>query len=217
MSQTKLSVLILKPTENFLGWIASQFPDVELPRLAAIQQDNTAYSIPRYIDNESFLETIETFYPLMLRHESSRLLGQVLSSHLTGSFFDFLCCFRFELHTEVMMMESNLGKRDSLLCIKPRTIELSCASSDTKHSKAEEATEDSLQLSHFMDNTTALVKNFRDVSEVAPFIKHHYRPIFRQEMQRLSEDAQYYPVVNSFKIFTRYFNVEYHSQVVHLH
>lgn len=213
MPQNELSILILKPTENFLGFLSSQFPDISLPKLAAIQHDSTAYSIPKCQDDESILNAVETFYPLMLKHESSRLIGQALSSEISGSFFDFLCYFKFELHTEVMSVDAKIDGEERVLCIRPRSVVVSMASQHTNTYDAHEMD----YLSHFTENTTALMQNFHDISEIKPFMRNHYRPIIRKEMQRLSEDAQYCPVVSSFKLFSRYFDIEFHSRVVHLH
>ncbi len=214
MPQNDLSVLILKPTENFLEFLASQLPDIYLPTLSKIKHDSTAYSIPKCEDDESILNTVEMFYPLMLKHESSRLVGKHLSNEISGSFFDFLCCFKFELHTEVMSVNATIEGEEHVLCIHPRSVVVSIASENI--TKAED-TEDLSYISNFTENTTALVQNFHDVSEIRPFMRNHYRPIIKQEMQRLSEYAQYCPVVSSFKLFSRYFDIEFHAHVIHLH
>lgn len=215
MPQNELSILILKPTENFMGLINSQYPNLDLPHLAFTKKDGTAYSIPKCEDNESVLEALESFYPLIFQHEFNRVVGQSFLQPVIGSFFDFLCCFKFELHTDVMMMDSHDEDGDQVLCVKPRSVVLSCVSPSVSRASAD--VNENIQWSHFTENTTALVKHFHDKSELIPFLRHHYRPIFREEMRRLSDDAQYCPVVNSFKMFSRYFDVELHSHVVHLH
>ncbi|MDP3561294.1 MAG: hypothetical protein Q8R83_03845 [Legionellaceae bacterium] len=218
MPQNESSILILKPTPHFISLIASQIPEAELPEFDLLQTDNTAYSIRKCETEEAVLDEIEHFFPLMFEHESSRLIGEKLSGRISGTFLDFLCCFKFELHTEVMLLESCIDNGHQVLCVKPRSVVLNWLKTPQEDQiNISDLLEDTIDMSHFTENTTVLVKNFDNLSQITPFIKHNYQPIVQAEMVRLSDEAEYCPVVNSFKIFSRYFDVEMHSHLVHLH
>ncbi|MDP3706440.1 MAG: hypothetical protein Q8R24_11135 [Legionellaceae bacterium] len=217
MPQNESSILILKPTSSFISFIASQLPDIELPDIATLQADSTAYAIRKCEDDESVLSEVERIFPLMLKHESSRVVGDELSQHITGTFLDFLCCFKFELHSQFVWMESCIDDGHQLLCVKPRSVVLKWMS--TPHEDHIEFTSllEKIELSHLTEHATVLVKNSDQISDVAPFLKQNYRPILNAEMVRLSDNAKQWPVMNSFKMFSRYFAVELHTHLVHLH
>lgn len=217
MPQNESSILILKPMPSFISFITSQLPDVDLPDIATLQTDSTAYTIRKCEDDESVLNEVERLFPLMLKHESSRLLGDELSQHIAGTFLDFLCCFKFELHSQVVLMESCMDDGHQLLCVKPRSVVLEWLT--TPHDDQIDFTSllEKIDLSHFTENATVLVKNSDQLSDIDPFIKQNYRPIFNAEMIRMSDNAKQWPVVNSFKLFSRYFAIELHTQLVHLH
>ncbi len=217
MPQNESSILILKPTPSFISFIASQVPDIDLPNIAALQTDSTAYAIRKCDDDESVLSEVERLFPLMFQHESRRVVGDELSRHIAGTFLDFLCCFKFELHSQVVLMESCIDEGHQLLCVKPRSVVLKWMS--TPHEDQIEFTHliKNIELSHVAENATVLVKNSEQLSDVAPFLKQNYRPILNAEMVRMSDHAKQWPVMNSFKLFSRYFAVELHTHLVHLH
>lgn len=218
MPQHESSILILKPTPSFISFITSQIPELELSEFDLLHTDNTAYSIRKCENEEVLLDSVERFFPLMFKHESSRLIGEKLSQRISGSFLDFLCCFKFELHTEVMLMEPCIDNGHQVLCVKPRSVVLNWITTPKEDEiNISGLLKDTIDLSHFTENTTALVKNFDNLSQITPFIKHNFQPIVQAEMIRLSDEAEYCPIVNSFKIFSRYFDMEMHSHLVHLH
>ena len=120
MEQSQWEIIFLKPTSVFLSFIASQLPDIELPDLRLIQTDTTAYAIRKQASEEATLDEIERHFPRMFRHEICRWLGEDARNEIEGSFLDFLCCFKFEMHSQIVLMEPSITKGHQLLCIKPR-------------------------------------------------------------------------------------------------
>lgn len=218
MPQNETNVLILKPTPVFLSFLAAQLPDIELPELNVLQADNTAYMINKQDSDEATLDEIERLFPEMFRHEIHRLLGpQMIGQAIEGSFLDFLCCFKFELHSQIVLMESSMDEGRQLLCVKPRSVLLKWMKTSLEDQIDVSQIFEQMDVAHFRENATVLVKNFQQLSEIKPFMKHYYRPIFKAEMLRMCEQAEQWPEIDSFQEFSRYFAVEVHSQLVHLH
>ena len=217
MTNNETSILILKPTSYFLSFLAKQLPTIELPDIKTIQSDGTAYSIGVCNDDDSVLEELERLYPLMFKHEAQRLVEEELANRISGSFLDFLCCFKFEFHSHIMLLESCLDNAHQVLCVKPRSVVLKWNNKVPDTNKELTLLLEDIELSHCSDNATVLVKNFDELTEVNSFIKKYYQPIFNAEMVRMSEDSVKWPILDSAYNFSRYFAVEMHSQLVHFH
>ena len=65
-----------------------------------------------------------------------------------------------------------------------------------------------VNLSQLAENATVLVKNFPSIKDIKPFLELYYKPIFETAMSRMSNQSGQWPVVNSFKSFSQYFEVE---------
>jgi len=216
MDRSQWEIIILKPTSVFLSFLAAQHPDVELPEQRLAETDNTAYVIRRQPSEEATLDEIERHFPRMFRHEISRWLGPNVRSDIENSFLDFLCCFKFELHSQVVLMEPSMERGQQLLCVKPRSVLLKWLRSSIEDDDELTSILERVNLSHLVENATVVVKNFNELSEVKPFINEHYRPIFKAEMSRMCDKEEQWPLVNSAQAFSRYFSVEIHTQVIHL-
>jgi len=217
MPHNDSSILILKPTSSFISLVTSYLPDVELPDLATLQADGTAYAINKCDDDEAVLAEVERLFPLMFKHEASRVVGEDLATCINGTFLDFLCCFKFELHSQLVLMESCIDEGHQLLCVKPRSVVLKWFATPQDDQIDFSKLIEQIDVSHIAENATVLVKNFNKLSEVDPFIQDYYKPIINAEMVRMSDSAEQWSNVNSFNMFTRYFVVEVHTQLVHLH
>ena len=226
MKHTQWEVIILKPTSVFLSFLSAQLPDIDLPSLNLLQSDTTAYSIPRQDSEEATFDEIERHFSEMFQHEIARCLGEDLPYHIEGSFLDFLCCFKFEMHSRIVLMESSMEEGHQLLCIKPRSvlfkwIKSSSPSSSTAVTECDDdlvsTLDERVNLSHLVENATVVVKNFKQTSDVQPFLQHYYQPIFKAEMSRMCEKSDQWPQVDSFQKFDRYFTVETHTQLICLH
>lgn len=223
MKQNQWEVIFLKPTATFLSFLAAQLPEVQLPDLESLQNDTTAYALPKQASEEATLDEIERHFPLMFKHEISRCVGEHACDEIQGSFLDFLCSFKFELHSKIVLMEPAITDGQQVLCIKPRSVLLkwvnSSSPSSSSNTDSEELTSvlEYVNLSHMVENATVVVKKFKRLSEVKPFVKHCYQPLYNAEMTRMCGKAAQWPAVDSFQTFNRYFHVEVHSQLVHLH
>ncbi len=217
MTQSESNILILKPTSQFISFISSQLPGIELPSLDLLRADTTAYSLPGCDSDDAVLAELEKFFPLMLKYEASRLVGPECANNITGSFLDFLCCFKFDLHSRVLLMEPTIYDAHQLVSVKPRAIEFKWRPMAQENQLDFSSLLKKIDLSRFSESATILVKNFEYLTDISPFIQHHYEPLVNAEMTRMSESAEDWPSVNSFTMFSEYFEVEIHSQLIHLH
>ncbi|KTD22442.1 hypothetical protein [Legionella londiniensis] len=217
MKQSQWEIVILKPTSVFLSFLASQLPESELPDLKMLQTDTTAYTIRKHQDEEATLDEIERYFPKMFRHEICRWLGSRARNEIEASFLDFLCCFKFELHSQIVLMEPSLQEGRQLICIKPRSVLLKWMKSSVEQDEELTTVLKQVNLSQLAENATVVVKNFNHLAEIKPFLKQYYQPIFKTEMLRMCDSAEQWPAVDSYETFNRYFAVEIHTQLVHLH
>ncbi|WP_133130058.1 hypothetical protein [Legionella yabuuchiae] len=217
MQQSQWEVVILKPTSVFRSFLAAQLPGVEIPDLSLLQTDTTAYTLPKHDDEEEMLDEIEKHFPAMFRHEISRWLGDDARNDIEGSFLDFLCCFKFELHSQIVLMEPSLQDGHQLVCIKPRAVLLKWMKSAVQQQTDLTTILNTVNLTQISENATVVIKNFNQLTEVKPFIKHYYQPMYKAEMHRMCDETEIWPEVKNYQDFSRYFAVELHTQLVHLH
>lgn len=216
MQPSEWEVIILKPTKLFLAFLASQLPELELPSLKLLQTDNTAYLMAKQADDEATLNEIERHFTFMFRHEICRWLGEDARNEIEGSFLDFLCCFKFELHSQIVLMEKSMLTGQNLLRIKPRSILLRWMRSTVDENSEFNEVIDKINLSQLAENATVIIKNFNDLAEIKPFLMQYYQPIFETEMLRMCNDSILWPHINSYEDFMRYFTVNIHTQLIHL-
>jgi hypothetical protein len=217
MTQNESDVLILKPTPVFMSFLASQLPDLEFLDIGPMPTDYTAYTLPKHESDEETLDEIERHFPMMFKHEIHRILGDRIQHEIEGTFLDFLCCFKFELHSQIVVMEPTIDEGHQLVCVKPRSVLLKWMKSAFNDQIDLTSVLAKMDVSHLAKNATVLVKNFKHPSDLKPFIKDFYRPIFKAEMLRMCDNAEQWPEVDSFQTFSRYFAVEMHTQLIHLH
>ena len=217
MPQNESDVLILKPTAVFLDFLSAQSPDIEFLDIRSMPTDHTAYTIAKKDTDEATLNEIERHFPSMFRHEIQRLVGDDVLKNIECTFLDFLCCFKFELHSQVVLMESSLDDGQQLLCVKPRSVLLKWMKSSFEDQIDLTHMLEKINITHLTDNATVLVKQFKQLSDIKPFIQHYYQPLFKAEMLRMCGQAEQWPEIDSFQTFNRYFAVEVHTQLVHLH
>ena len=217
MQHIESDIIILKTKPAFLSFLAEQQPDIDLPDIRALRTNHTAYTIAKCDTDEATLDEIERHFPAMFRHEIGRLLGEKACNQFEGSFLDFLMCFKFELHSQIVVMEPSIEHGHQLLCVKPRSVLLKWMKTTlTEHYKEPPEVFERMNLSHISENATVLVKNFERLSDVKPFIQQYYRPIFKAEMLRMCTDADQWPEIDTVQMFRRYFEVEIHTQLIHL-
>ncbi len=216
MQACECDIIILKPTRLFLSFLKTQLPDIELPSLRVLQTDNTAYVMAKQKNDEETLNEIERHFVAMFKHELRRSLEKPIANKIEGSFLDFLCCFKFELHSHILVWENSLAAGKNLLRIKPRTILLKWLKSALEDDVELTSVLEKVNLSHLADNATVVVKNFSNADEIKVFLRQYYRPILETEMLRMCDKTEDWLNVNSYQEFSDYFAVETHSQLIHL-
>lgn len=217
MERCQSEIVILKPTTVFQAFLAAQKSEHELPDLELLQTDPTAYVIKRQASEEETVDEIERHFPRMFKHEISRWLGDDARSSIEGSFLDFLCCFKFELHSQIILMEKTIAEGRQLLSIKPRSVLI-------KWMKAQIADQeddltsilDRVNLANLAENATVVVKNFNPLTQVKPFLKCYWRQILQVELSRMCDKADQWPAIDCLDEFSRYFSVAIHTQLIHL-
>lgn len=210
-------VIILKPTSVFLSFLAAQGPEVELPSLALLQADTTAYTIMKQDGEEETLDEIERHFPTMFRHEINRWLGGKARHPIEGSFLDFLCCFKFEMHSQIVIMEPSVEHGRTLLCVKPRSVLLKWIKSSMEEQEDLSDVMERVTLAQLSENATVIIKNFEQQAEVQSLVDSHYNAMFKAEMLRMCDRSEYWPDVGTSAEFNKYFAIEIHTQLVHLY
>lgn len=217
MRQRQSEIVVLKPTTVFLAFLASQLPEGNLPSLKTLNTDNTAYVIPKQESDDATLAYIQKHFPSMFRHEISRWLGDKARNSVETSFLDFLCCFKFEMHSHIILMEQNVEEGYQLLNIKPRDALLKWIKSELEGQDELVDVLEKVSVSQLAENSTVIVKNFHSIKDIKPFLQLYYKPIFETAMTRISNQTEQWPEVNSFQAFSKYFAVQIHTQLMHLH
>lgn len=215
MRQSQHEIVVLKPTAVFLSFLASQLPGTKLPDLRLLQIDNTAYVLEKKSDR-AVIDVIEKNFPIIFHHEICRWLGDSALNELKINFLDFLCCFKFELHNHVILMETALEKSHQLLLVKPRLALFNWIKAAVEGREELVDVIEKVELAHLEENATALVKNFSNLTEIKPFIKEYYQPLSRVAMSHMSDEPELWPVMGSFQTFSHYFSIEIHTQLIHL-
>ncbi|KTC89691.1 Uncharacterised protein [Fluoribacter dumoffii] len=216
MRHSQHEIVILKPTAVFSSFLTSQLPDVKLPDLRLLQIDNTAYALRKQKTDEETLNEIEKYFSKMFRHEISRWLGDKARHEIENNFLDFLCCFKFELHNHILLLEPSIEASHQLLLIKPRLALLNWIKESLENQDDLVEVIEKVELSHLEENATALVKNFSNLTEIKPFIKENYASIFSATMSRMSSQPEQWPALDSLQDFNRYFAIEIHTQLIHM-
>ena len=199
-----------------MSFIETKFPTIDLPLLNTLQSDTTAYVLPRQPSEEAMLDEIERHYLRMLRHEIIRWFGDDIYHEIGASFLDFLCCFKFEIHSQILLMETSITQGHQLLCIKPHSVLLKWMQSSIEDLEDFNSILDRVNLSHLVEDSTVVVKNFKRLADVQLFLNYYYRLLYKAEMTRMCDRMDQWPMVDSFQKFKHYFSVEIHTQLVHL-
>ncbi|CAM2789439.1 Uncharacterised protein [Legionella steigerwaltii] len=216
MHHSQHEIVVLKPTAVFLSFLTSQLPETKLPDLRLLQIDNTAYVVQKQNSDDATLDEIEKYFSRMFRHEISRWLGDKARSAIETNFLDFLCCFKFELHDHILLMEPSIEASHQLLLIKPRQPLLNWIKESLEGQDDLVDVIEKVELSHLEENATALVKNFSNLTEIKPYIKENYFSIFAGAMSRMSSQPEQWPSIDSFQDFNQFFAIEIHTQLIHL-
>lgn len=216
MRQSEHEIMVLRPTAVFLAFLAAQLPETKLPDLRLLQIDNTAYLLQKHHSDEATLDEIEKHFSMMFRHEICRWLGDQARSDIESNFLDFLCCFKLEMHNHIILMEPSIETCHQLLIIKPRMALLNWIKTAIEGQEELQDVIEKIELTHLEENATALVKNFSNLTEIKPFIKKYYKQIVTTAMNRMSNQSEQWPLIDSLQTFNQYFAIEIHTQLVHL-
>ncbi|MCX7114421.1 MAG: hypothetical protein NTW08_00675 [Gammaproteobacteria bacterium] len=217
MQPNQWEIIVLKPSPAFLSFIGSQLPELTLPEYRLLQTDNTGYVLQQQGSDEELLDEIERQYPKIFKYEIERWFGLHIEQDIKASFLDFLCCFKFDLHSHILLMEPTVVDARQMISVKPRSVLtkwvrsrlLECTESDD-----EVLTQ--VDMSQWGQDATVIVKNLDQVFDLKPFLRHYYNEIYEAEVCRIGEEGIEWPVIDSYQMFCRYFAVELHTQLVHL-
>lgn len=216
MRHSPHELLVLKPSPVFLAYLAAKLPGTELPSLKLLNIDNTAYVFEKQKTNQDMLDQIGKKFSLMFHHEISRWLGDKVHDQIETSYLDFVCCFKFELHNHIVLMEKSIEQGKSLLIIQPRQALLDWIKEELREQEELVNVLDKVELTHIIENATSLVKNFQNLSEIKPFINIYYPSLFKMAMSRISSQSHKWPQIHSIQTFSLYFAIEVHTQLIHL-
>lgn len=216
MQPSQWEIVVLKPSPAFLSFIASQLPEAALPEIRLLQTDNTGYVFQRQNSDEELLDEIERQYPRMFKYEIERWLGAQVYKDVSASFLDFLCCFKFEIHSNLLLMEDSLLDGRQMMCVKPRTVFLKWIRSKLQEVSGDASVVTKTDVSQWTENGTAVIKNLENLYDLKPFLRLYYYSIYEAEMQRMCDGLQDWLTIDSYQMFSRYFVIDMHTQLVHL-
>lgn len=216
MQQRPSEIVVLKPTTVFLSFLASQLADIDVPSYRTLNTNKTAYVIPKHSSEQGTLNEIQKHFTSMFRHEISRWLGKDARNEIETNFLEFLCCFKFELHSHIILMESSIKDANNVIKIKPRQLLLNWIKSEIENEGGLDDVIEEITLSQITENATLLIKNFTRLQDIKPFLQLYYKPIFETAMSRMSRHRSQWPIVNSYQSFCKYFAMEIHTQLIHL-
>ncbi|QEY50804.1 hypothetical protein [Legionella longbeachae] len=217
MRQSQYEIVVLKPTAAFLSFLTSTLPGIKLPDLRLLQIDNTAYAFEKHHADKPILDQIEEHFSIMFGHEVFRWLGDRVQNQININFLDFLCCFKFELHHHILLMEPAIEKGHQLLLIQPRLALLNWINSSEKRQEGLQDVVEKIQLNQLEKNTTVLVRDFSNLTEIKPFIQKNFFSISATAMKYILDAPEQWPNIDSFQVFNHYFSIEIHTQLIHLH
>jgi hypothetical protein len=209
-------IIVLKPTAVFLSFLVSQLSEDDVPDLKLLQTDNTAYVIRKNNSDKDALDEIEKHFTTMFRHEICRWLGPDARNQIENKGLDFLCCFKLERYSHIILMEPSLAQGRHVLQVKPRLTLFHGVHSNVEYEEECTQVMDRIHLSYVTDTALLIVKNFTKLAEIQPFLKQYYKPIFELAMKRVSTQPAQWPALNSFQAFSQYFTIKIHTQLVHL-
>lgn len=219
MQPNSWQILVLKPTPAFVNFLSTHFPSAIVPEYGMLQTDNTAYIFQKQNSEEELLDEIEFKHLNMFKYEIKRWLGdRQITKEVEASFLDFLCCFKFQIHTNLMLMEDSLLDGNQIICVKPRSTMIKLMREKiTNINGIDDEIVTQQDISQWLENGTAIVKNLSNVYDLKTFLRVQYYNLYETEMLRICSDiTELWPEVDSYQMFCRYFVVEYHSQLVHL-
>jgi len=216
MSQMKSCIIVLKPTSFFTSFVIEQLPDFDCPNEEDLESDYTAYTLPVCDSDDALLEHLERFFPFMFRHEVTRLLGKNLATKIKADFLDFLCCFKFEVHSHSVLMESSIQDCHQLVCVKPRVVDLEWLQESDDQIEVRGILH-ALNTSQTGQTASLLVRHYDRLADLKPLVQRYCRPLLKQDFMKKAAQLIQWPSVSSLQMFHRYFTVEVHTQVVHLH
>lgn len=217
MSQMKSCIIVLKPTSFFTSFVIEQLPDFDCPNEEDLESDYTAYTLPVCDSDEALLEHLERLFPYMFRHEAVRLLGKNLAAKITADFLDFLCCFKFEVHSHTVLMEESIDDCHQLVCVRPRVVDLEWLPETDGEQIEVRGFLQAFNASQPSQTASGLVRNFDRLADLKPLVQRYCRPLLQQDFMKKAAQLIQWPSVSSLQMFHRYFAVEVHTQLVHLH
>lgn len=216
MSRFKSCIIILKPTSFFTSFVAEQLQDFDCPIEEDLESDCTAYTIPACDDDEVLLEHLERLYPFMFTHEVTRVWGKELASKIQADFLDFMCCFRFEMH-QSMVMESSIQDCHQLVCVKPKVVDLEWLPATNEDEIEVRDVLQALNAPSTTQTASVLVKKFDKLADLKPLVHKYCRPLLKQDFMKKAVQLIQWPSASAMQTFNRYFAIEVHTQLVHLH
>lgn len=207
-------VVVLRPTIVFFTFLASQLGEDKLPNFKTLGIDNTAYLIKKGATQEETLNEVERHYVKMFRHEICRWLGKDARNSIEKSFLDFLCCFKLEFHSHLILLERSLVCARQVVQLRPRAELLHWLNEALANQTDLALVMEQVNLAHLTENASVILKNFNSLKDIKPFLQRYYKSIFATAMSRITKESEQWPKIASFQDFSRYFSVEIHTQLI---
>lgn len=216
MHPSSWEIVILKPTRLFYTFLAAQLPEKQVPSFKLLLSDNTAYAIKNNQNEEKLINKIEYYHAIMFHHEITRWLGREAADKMDKNFIDFLCFFKMEFHSQIILFESLFNQGHQLLQLKPKQPLLNWMRGLVKKDKELSTILKNVHLYHLSENSTVMIKNFRNLMDIKTFLMKNYPILFKTEMLRMCYQRKHWPLIHSYAEFCQYFHLSIHTQLIHL-
>lgn len=215
MKYKEANILILKPTVKFISFIQLNLPNLDWTSLEDLKFETTAYVVRDIQNDDDLLIELERMYLLIFNTEISKILGKKLAKKINCSFFDFLNCFKFEIHKKAALTNLITNDRQQVASIKPKSVSINVPIIAGKTNLMDIC--EALEQVNLASKQQIIVKGFNQVEELFDFIKRYYKFIFNFKFNICSSDiANKFNIFSDLKLLRRYLKVEMHSDSLHV-
>ena len=126
MRNKELNVVTLKPTIQLLAFIDANITNVNWSKIACKKCIDNAYILKDVIDEDSLIDALEKIYVYIFRYELKKLVGPKKAKKAQVSFYDFLSCFKFEVHSHKSIISkiNEFGQKATFVKLNTFDLEL---------------------------------------------------------------------------------------------
>jgi hypothetical protein len=131
MLNKELNVVTLKPTIRLLAFIDANISNVKWSNISSKKGLDNAYVLKDVIDEDSLIDELEKIYPYIFRYELRKIVGGKKLRKVSISFYDFISCFKFEVHPQKSIINKVNESRKKATFIKLNSVDIRALKNNT--------------------------------------------------------------------------------------